>query len=115
MKGAVWDRRVRDLFRAIMPGVDIRRGLQSRGARADRVADVDGVPGLWIECKRGQRVSIIEAIEQAESDAPAEGCWRAVFVHLDQVKPGEGAREYVAMPLVDWFDMWGELWELRNR
>lgn len=116
-KGAEWDRTVRDHLRRAMPWLagDIRRGLQSRGAKADAVADVEGVPGLWVECKRGKRVNVLAALAQAQADAPELGTWRAVFVHLDQQKPGEGAREYVAMPLEDWLDLWTELSELRER
>ncbi len=48
-------------------GYDCRRGQQYCGANGD--ADVVGLPGVHIECKRVQRLNMSEAIAQAVSDA----------------------------------------------
>ena len=49
-------------------GYDARRGQQYSGANGD--ADVVGVPGLHIECKRVEQLNIENALKQAEHDAP---------------------------------------------
>ena len=48
-------------------GYKTRRGQQFCGANGD--ADVVGVPGLHIECKRVERLNIYDAIKQALNDA----------------------------------------------
>ena len=49
-------------------GYDARRGQQYSGANGD--ADVIGVPGLHIECKRVEALNIENALKQSENDAP---------------------------------------------
>ena len=48
-------------------GFNTRRGQQFSGANGD--ADVVGVPGLHIECKRVERLNLSEAYKQSERDA----------------------------------------------
>lgn len=48
-------------------GFDTRRGQQYCGSNGD--ADVIGLPGIHIECKRVERLNIYDAISQAKSDA----------------------------------------------
>ncbi|MBQ2649423.1 MAG: hypothetical protein IJF82_19050 [Achromobacter sp.] len=48
-------------------GYDTRRGQQYSGANGD--ADVVGLPGIHIECKRVQALNLTKAMEQAERDA----------------------------------------------
>jgi Holliday junction resolvase len=48
-------------------GYDARRGQQFCGANGD--ADVIGLKGVHIECKRVERLNIHLAVEQAETDA----------------------------------------------
>lgn len=57
-------------------GYDARRGQQYSGANGD--ADVIGVPGLHIECKRVESLNVEKALLQAENDAP-EGQIPIVF------------------------------------
>lgn len=64
-------------------GYEARRGQQYSGANGD--ADVIGVPGLHIECKRNETLNIEKALQQAEHDAP-EGRIPVVFHR----KNGEG-------------------------
>lgn len=48
-------------------GYKARRSQQFCGANGD--ADVEGVPGLHIECKRVERLNIHEAMKQSRRDA----------------------------------------------
>lgn len=47
-------------------GYDCRRGQQFCGANGD--ADVIGLPGIHIEVKRTERLSIYDAMDQAKRD-----------------------------------------------
>ena len=48
-------------------GYETRRGQQYCGANGD--ADVVGLPGIHIECKRVERLNLYDAISQAKADA----------------------------------------------
>ena len=48
-------------------GYDCRRGQQFCGTSGD--ADVIGLPGIHIECKRVERLNLQEAMEQSKRDA----------------------------------------------
>lgn len=48
-------------------GYSVRRGQQYCGANGD--ADVIGLEGVHIECKRVEALNIYKAIEQAQNDA----------------------------------------------
>lgn len=48
-------------------GYDTRRGQQYSGASGD--ADVVGLPGIHIECKRVEQLNIEKALQQSERDA----------------------------------------------
>ncbi|MCI9081465.1 MAG: hypothetical protein HFI70_03925 [Lachnospiraceae bacterium] len=48
-------------------GYDCRRGQQYCGANGD--ADVVGLPGVHIECKRVEKLNLYDAIKQSEKDA----------------------------------------------
>lgn len=64
-------------------GFDARRGQQYCGASGD--ADVLGLPGVHIECKRVERLNIDAAMEQAARDArPGEV---PVVMHRRNGKP----------------------------
>ena len=64
-------------------GFDARRGQQYCGAAGD--ADVVGLPGVHIECKRVERLNIDAAMEQAVRDArPGE---MPVVMHRRSRKP----------------------------
>lgn len=64
-------------------GFTARRGQQFCGANGD--ADVVGVPGLHIECKRVERLNLEEAMEQSRRDA-REG-EKPVVMHRKNRKP----------------------------
>ena len=48
-------------------GYDSRRGQQYSGANGD--ADVVGLPGIHIECKRVEKLNIYDAIAQSRHDS----------------------------------------------
>lgn len=64
-------------------GYDAHRGQQYNGA--DGSADVIGLPGIHIECKRVERLDLDSAMEQATRDA-RDGETPAVF-HRRNGKP----------------------------
>lgn len=88
----------RELFRVLREhGYNCRRGQQYCGANGD--ADVVGLPGVHIECKRMERLNISEAMKQAVRDADAAEV-PAVFHRKNR----EGW--LVTMQLKDWIKMY---------
>lgn len=67
-KGAAGERELAAFLRA--HGHDARRGQQFSGLAGD--ADVIGLPGYHIECKRVERLNIYAALAQSIRDADAE-------------------------------------------
>lgn len=63
-KGAKGERELAKVLRQY--GYDCRRGVQYSGANGD--ADVVGLPGIHIECKRVERLNIQDAVDQAKQD-----------------------------------------------
>ena len=88
-------RKLRDL------GYDCRRGQQYSGANGD--ADVVGLPGIHIECKRVERLCIEDAIAQAKRDA-REGEMPVVMHRKNHCE------WLVTMPLDQWIEIYRE-WE----
>lgn len=64
-KGARGERELAELLRAY--GYEARRGQQYCGSNGD--ADVVGMDGFHIECKRVEQLNIYKAMEQSERDA----------------------------------------------
>lgn len=64
-KGAAGERELAKVLRGY--GYDTRRGQQYCGANGD--ADVVGLPGLHVECKRVERLDLYGAMAQAKADA----------------------------------------------
>lgn len=92
-KGKVGERELAAALRA--EGFEsARRGQQYSGSETS--ADVVGLPGIHIECKRVEKLNIYEAMEQARRDAGESGELPAVF-HRRNRKPW-----LVTMPLSDW-------------
>lgn len=73
-KGARGERELAGLLRD--HGYDARRGQQYCGANGD--ADVLGLPGIHIECKRVEKLNVDAALAQARRDARS-GEFPAVF------------------------------------
>lgn len=64
-KGAAGERELANILKSY--GYDARRGQQYCGANGD--ADVIGLEGVHIECKRVERLNIHDAMKQAADDA----------------------------------------------
>ena len=73
-KGKTGERELAKILRDA--GFDCRRGQQYCGANGD--ADVVGLPGVHIECKRVERLNLYDAIAQARHDK-RDGEHPAVF------------------------------------
>ena len=82
-------------------GYDCRRGQQYCGASGD--ADVVGLPGIHIECKRVERLNLEDAMAQSRRDA-REG-EIPVVMHRKTRSPW-----MVTMTLEDWVEIYRE-WE----
>lgn len=80
-KGKVGERELAKIL-SEMFGVECRRGQQYSGVEG---RDVIGLPGVHIECKRVERLNIMNAIEQAKRDAAFDHV-PAVF-HRSDRKP----------------------------
>lgn len=68
-KGARGERELAARLRFL--GIDARRGQQYSGANGD--ADVVGLPGIHIECKRVERLNLEKAYDQSKRDAARVG------------------------------------------
>ena len=64
-KGAAGERELANVLKEY--GYDTRRGQQYSGINGD--ADVVGIPGLHIECKRVEKLNLGAALEQSKRDA----------------------------------------------
>lgn len=82
-------------------GYACRRGQQFSGASGD--ADVIGLPGIHIECKRVERLNLQDAMAQAKHD-----CRERTFPTVFHRK--NNARWLVTMELDDWIELYRE-WE----
>ena len=98
-KGHSFERKVAQRMREAMPGVEIKRGLQSRGGGAEE-ADVE-MPFLHVECKIGKRPSPRAALSQAVRDAKP-GKIPIAVVQDDRQEP------FVVLRLDDFLDALNE-------
>lgn len=101
-KGAAGERELSGKLKEY--GYNTRRGQQYCGANGD--ADVVGLPGIHIECKRVEKLNLYDAMSQAMSDAK------------DKEKPTVFHRKnrcewLVTMRLSDWIELYRE-WEAGN-
>ena len=69
-KGKAFELKVANLLKEY--GYDTHRSAQFCG-KTGQAADVVGVPGLHIECKAVERMTLYEWMEQAIRDSEAEG------------------------------------------
>lgn len=82
-------------------GYDCRRGQQYCGKNGD--ADVIGLPGIHIECKRVERLNLYDAMAQAIADK-RPGEFPAVMHRRNRCE------WLVTMPLTQWMELYRE-WE----
>ena len=103
-KGARFERDMVHRFREVMPGAEIRRGLQCRG---EEVADVD-CPVFWVESKRGKKPNVRAALRQALAAAP-KGRVPVAVIRDDRQEP------FVALELDDFLELIREWWHWRTQ
>lgn len=82
-------------------GYDARRGQQYCGA--DGSADVVGLPGMHIECKRTEALRLYDALAQAKGDV-RPGEMPAIFHRKNN------CQWVVVMDAADWMEIYRE-WE----
>lgn len=100
-------------------GYETRRNQQFSGANGD--ADVVGLPGIHIECKRVQHLNIDKALKQAISDTYADSLKQgteilpAVFHRSndDHKKDSTKGVWKVTMTLKDWMKLY-QAWDCSN-
>ena len=98
-KGARGERELSNVLRSY--GYETRRGQQYSGANGD--ADVVGLPGIHIECKRVEKLNIDNAIEQSIRDA--------VYGEKPAVMHRKNGKQWlVTMTLIEWMDLY-KAWE----
>ena len=96
-KGAAGERELSNKLKEY--GYKTRRGQQFCGANGD--ADVVGLPGIHIECKRVEKLNLYDAISQAKSDAK-DGEIPTVFHRKNH------SEWLVTMTLDDWMKLYRE-------
>jgi len=109
-KGAQNERRLAKMFAEVMPGEDVRRGLQyqNRFGR-DKVPDVE-CPVFWVEAKVGKKPNPRAAMVQARADT-CKGKIPIAVIRDD----GAPDDEFVCIGLADFLDFVGEWWERGER
>ena len=50
-------------------GYDVRRSVQYNGKAEEGEADLIGLPGIHVECKRVERLQLYDAVDQAKGTA----------------------------------------------
>lgn len=78
-------------------GYESRRGQQYCGSNGD--ADVIGLPGIHIECKRVEKLNIYDAVEQSKNDTKPD--------EIPVVMHRKNRKEWlVTMPLNEWMKLY---------
>lgn len=85
-------------------GYDVRRSVQYNGKEEDGQADLLGLPGLHIECKRTEKLSLYDAVSQAKRDSKGKNQLPAVFHRRNKCE------WLVIMPLDSFMELYRE-WE----
>lgn len=101
-KGAAGERELSSKLKEY--GYDTRRGQQYCGANGD--ADVVGLPGIHIECKRVEKLNLYDAMAQAIRDSKTEEK-PTVFHRKNRCE------WLVTMRLSDWIELFRE-WDAGN-
>lgn len=86
-------------------GFSTRRSVQYNGKAEDGQADLLGLPGIHIECKRVEKLNLYDAMAQAIHDAKC-GEIPSVFHRKNH------SEWLVTMRLSDWMKLYKEYFEL---
>lgn len=79
-------------------GFNTRRSVQYSGINKDADADVIGLPDIYIEVKRVERLNINEAMEQVKRDKHGD---LGIVAHRKNHKPW-----LITMEFEDWMEMY---------
>lgn len=60
-------------------GYNVRRSVQYNGKEEEGQADLLGLPGVHIECKRTEKLSLYDAVDQAKRDSKGKNQIPVVF------------------------------------
>lgn len=60
-------------------GYDVRRSVQYCGKEEEGQADLVGLQGIHIECKRTEKLNLYDAVNQAKRDSEGKGEIPVVF------------------------------------
>lgn len=60
-------------------GYDVRRSVQYNGKEEEGQADLLGLPGIHIECKRTEAIRLYDAVDQAKRDSKGKNQIPVVF------------------------------------
>ena len=102
-KGKRFEREVAALFKDY--GYDAHRTAQVMG-KTGQAADVEGVPGIHIEAKHCERMTLYDWVAQAVRDTKDDN--KPVVIHRANNKP-----VLVTMLFNDWIDLYRE-WDAGN-
>lgn len=98
-KGKRFERDIANFFKG--HGITARRTAQFCG-KTGQAGDVEGVPGIHVECKAVEKLNLEEAYQQSIRDADAAGKNEIpVVIHKKSRK-----QAMVTMALMDWIDMY---------
>lgn len=83
-------------------GYDSRRTVQYNGKEEEGQADLLGLPGIHIECKRTEKLSLYDAVNQAKRDSEGSDELPVVFHRKNHC-------EWLAiLPLEDFMKLYAE-------
>ena len=83
-------------------GYDTRRSVQYNGKEEEGQADLLGLPGVHIECKRTEKLSLYDAVNQAKRDSEGTDELPVVFHRKNHC-------EWLAiLPLDDFMKLYAE-------
>ena len=98
-KGKRFERDIANFFK--QHGVNARRTAQFCG-KTGAAGDVEGVPGIHIECKAVEKLNLEQAYQQSVRDAGAAGKGEIpVVIHKKSRKPA-----MITLALEDWICMY---------
>ena len=99
-KGKRFEREVANFFKSY--GVKTARRTAQFCGKTGQSGDVEGIPGIHIECKNVEKLNLDTAYQQSVRDAEAAGKEEIpIVIHKKSRK-----QAMVTMALTDWIDMY---------
>ena len=106
-KGAAGERELANVLKSY--GYDTRRGVQYSGK--DGSADVEGLPGIHIECKRAEQLRMKEWLAQATEDARSASIKEGRYIVPTVMHRRNKGDWLVTMRLDDWQILYDKYYE----